>query len=440
MPDQQEGPTSDRRLTGNIVLNLIGTGLPMLVAVVAIPPLIRGLGTARFGVLTIAWMVVGYFSLFDLGLGRSVTQLVAEKLGKREEEQIPALVWTAMMLMGGLGIAGALVLGGVSPWLAGGLLKIPADLRSEALLAFYILALSIPIVIGNAGLRGILEAHQRFELVNVVRAPLGVINYLGPLMVLSYSNTLPAVVSVLVLARCVSGLTYLTICLKLYPDLRRRNPFDMPLMKRLLSYGGWMTVSNIVGPLLLYLGRLFVAVFISVEAVAYFSTPFDVVLNLLVIPSVFVSVMFPAFAQLFQSDLARVGALYRRSLLYIGLGMLPLAMVTFFFAKPGLAWWINEEFSINGYRVAQFLAIGVFISSFGRLSQAVVQSYGRPDITAKLHVVELIAYVPYLFWLIESFGIEGAAIAWVIRVTISTLVLGVIANRCLAGSLSRRYT
>ena len=63
-----------------------------------------------------------------------------------------------------------------------------------------------------------------------------------------------------------------------------------------------------------------------------------------------------------------------------------------------------------------------------------------PDITAKLHVAELIAYVPYLLWLIESYGIEGAAIAWVIRVTISTLVLGVIANRCLAGSLSRRYS
>ena len=439
MPLQPEGRTTNRRLTRNMVWNLIGAGLPMIVAVVVIPPLIRGLGTPRFGVLTIAWMVVGYFSLFDLGLGRSVTQLVAEKLGRREEEQIPAIVWTAMTLMGGLGLAGALVFGGISPWLVESL-NIPADLRSEALSAFYILALSVPIVIGNTGLRGILEAHQRFGLVNLVRAPLGVINYLGPLMVLSYSNTLTAVVFVLLLARCFSGLIYLTICLTLYPDLRRRNPFEAPLMKRLLSYGGWMTVSNIVGPLLLYLGRLLVAVVISVEAVAYFSTPFDVVMNLLILPTVFVSVLFPAFTDLFQSDLRRVGALYRRSLLYIGLGMLPLAAVTFFFAEPGLEWWINEEFSINGYRVAQFLAIGVFISSFGHLSQAVVQGYGRPDITAKLHIAELIAYVPYLFWLIGSYGIEGAAIAWVIRVTISTLVLGVIANRCLAGSLSRRYS
>ena len=32
---------------------------------VAIPRLIEALGTARFGLLTLAWVVIGYFSLFD---------------------------------------------------------------------------------------------------------------------------------------------------------------------------------------------------------------------------------------------------------------------------------------------------------------------------------------------------------------------------------------
>ena len=50
----------------------------MLVALVAIPILVDGLGTARFGILTLAWMVVGYFSLFDLGLGRALTKLTAK--------------------------------------------------------------------------------------------------------------------------------------------------------------------------------------------------------------------------------------------------------------------------------------------------------------------------------------------------------------------------
>ena len=43
----------------------------MMVALATIPALVRRLGTDRFGILTIGWAVLGYFSLFDLGLGRA---------------------------------------------------------------------------------------------------------------------------------------------------------------------------------------------------------------------------------------------------------------------------------------------------------------------------------------------------------------------------------
>ena len=70
--------------------------MPLLVAIVVIPMLIKGMGLERFGVLTIAWMVVGYFSLFDFGLGRALTKLVADKLGKGQNNAIPSLIWIAM--------------------------------------------------------------------------------------------------------------------------------------------------------------------------------------------------------------------------------------------------------------------------------------------------------------------------------------------------------
>jgi hypothetical protein len=58
-------------------------------------------------------------------------------------------------------------------------------------------------------------------------------------------------------------------------------------------------------------------------------------------------------------------------------------------------------------------------------------------LTAKLHVVELLLYMPYMWWLIQQYGIVGAAISWVIRVTISTAVLAVMADRCLAGTMRK---
>ena len=194
-----------------------------------------------------------------------------------------------------------------------------------------------------------------------------------------------------------------------------------------------MTISNITAPLLLYLGRVLIVVLISAEAVAYFVTPYEVVIRLLIVPGVLVSVLFPAFTQLFQKDISDVSALYKKAMLSIFLVMLPIVLVVYTFAEVGLAWWINEEFSRNGYRVAQYLAIGVLINSFGHLSQALIQGYGRPDLTAKLHLAELVIYIPYLWLLIILYGINGAAIAWTIRVTISTSVLSYLAQKCISG-------
>src|SRR5256885_16689772 len=68
----------NRRLARNAVWNLLSLTAPMLVALGAIPALIRTLGADRFGILTLAWMLIGYCSLFDLGLGRALTKLVSE--------------------------------------------------------------------------------------------------------------------------------------------------------------------------------------------------------------------------------------------------------------------------------------------------------------------------------------------------------------------------
>ncbi len=188
--------TSGRLLARHTLFNLIGQGAPLIIALFTIPLLIKGLGIDRFGVLTLAWVVIGYFSLFDFGLGRALTKLVAEKLGEGRDGEIPTLVWTALFLMLCFGLVGALFLAVLSPWLVNTALKVPEPLRPETIQSFYLLAASIPIVISTTGLRGILEAQQRFGLVNTVRIFMGIFTYLGPVLVLPFSSSLLPVVSV----------------------------------------------------------------------------------------------------------------------------------------------------------------------------------------------------------------------------------------------------
>ena len=64
-------------LNKGALYNLFGTGIPLLVGLISIPILLKSLGNQSFGLLTLIWTAIGYFGLFDFGLGRALTQQVA---------------------------------------------------------------------------------------------------------------------------------------------------------------------------------------------------------------------------------------------------------------------------------------------------------------------------------------------------------------------------
>ena len=426
LPDNLIG---NRRLARNVGWSLLGAGAPLIVAVIAIPKLLEGLGKPLFGVLTLAWMVVGYFSLFDLGLGRALTKLVAERLGLGRRDEVPALIRTALLLMAGLGVVGGLVVAVLSPWLVGSVLKIPVGLQAETLSSFYLLAFSVPIVIGTTGLRGILEAHQRFGLVNAVRIPLGIMTFLGPLAVLPFSHSLVPVVAILVCTRALSWLVYAALCLHVEPELRKPAGVQPDLIRPLVTFGGWMTVTNLVGPLMVYLDRFLIGAMVSMTFVAYYTTPYEVVTKLRIIPAALMRVLFPAFAMALGQDRILAERLFNRAVKYLFLLLFPMVLVIVTLADDGLGLWLGAEFATSSGQVLQWLAVGVFINSHAQLPFGFVQSAGHPEWTAKLHLVELPFYLLLLWWLLNIYGIVGAAIAWVARAAFDAVVLFAFARR-----------
>jgi len=423
--------TSGRLLARNTIWNLIGNGSPMIVAVFSIPILIRGLGKDRFGVLALAWALIGYAGLFDMGLGRALTQLVAKKLGTGEEQEVPELAWTSLLLMLALGLVSAAVIVGISPWLIHRALNVPKEMQSEVLRGFFLLGFSVPAVISTAALRGLLEAYQRFGLINALRIPMGIFAYLGPLLVLPFSKSFFAVVVVLVAGRVVAWAAHLLLCFHVIPTLRHRVHWQRAAVAPLLRFGSWMTVTNVVGPLMVTFDRFVIGSLLSVGAVAYYTTPFELVSKLGLIPGSLLGVMFPAFSTSFVQDRNRTAFLYGRSVKYLLLALFPLTVLIVALAQPGLKIWLGADFAQHSAPVLELLAVGVFMNCLAYAPFAVVQGAGRPDLTAKLHLIELPPYLIGLFWVTKTHGIEGAAVAWTVRAAVDALALFVIAKRFL---------
>lgn len=418
-----------RLLARNALLNFVGQGVSLVVGIATIPFIVRGLGTERFGLLSLAWVILGYFTVFDLGLGRATTRFTAEALGKGAEDRMPALVWTAVAAQVAVGLVGAGVLAAVTPLLVGQVLKIPSAMLKEAYATFYILALALPVILVSGSFMGVLEARQRFDLVNAVRVPSSALVFLLPVAGLALGLQLPGIVALIILSKVGALVGFILANLWLTPGLGRLST-QLALLPRILSYGGWISVSALVIPVCIYLDRFLIGSLLGMNAVAYYTAPYELVTRLLIIPASVASVLFPSFSGLFASgDVERLNASVTRSVKYLMAAMVPPVIVSLVFAEEILWIWLGKDFAMGSAMVLRLLSVAVLLNAVGYVPVSLLQGIGRPDVVAKYHLAELPAYAGVALLLIAQLGIRGAALAWLLRVGWAVPILFTIATR-----------
>ena len=407
----------------NTVINLAGQAISLLIGIAAIPLIVKGLGTDRLGLISLAWVILGYFTIFDLGLGRAITKYVAEALSKGEERQIPGLAWTAITVQVIFGFMGSLVLIALIPLLTGRFLNMPSELLLEAKTTFTILSLSIPVVLVSSSLSGLLEAAQRFDLVNIIRIPSNASTFLMPLIGLFFGFKLPGIVMLILVSRLLSLFAFFALAIRLFPNIKRFSA-SYKIFPRLFSYGGWITLSSFLSPILVYIDRFLIASLLSTAAVAYYAAPYEAVTRLWIIPFSLTMTLFPAFSALEgDGDLKRVGIFFVRAVKYVLISLGPIVLVLVLFSKNILQLWLGNDFAIYSSMPLQILAIGVLINSLAQMPYVLLQGAGRPDIPAKFHLLELPLHLVIAWIFINQWGITGAALAWAIRVTLDAFLL-----------------
>jgi len=414
--------SGSRLLARNVVLSLLSQVLPAVAAVFSIPILASFLGPERLGILTLAWLVVGYFSFFDLGLGRALTQVVAARLPTPQAASLPGIIWTAWASLGVVGLPPAIGVA-VSADAIARVLSVPESLHDETRLSLYVLAAAIPLLTLAAGTRGVLEAMQRFDLVATVRTPAAAFTYLGPVLVLPFSRSVVAPIVVLVIARAVVAVAFLLMCLRALPMLRGAAHLRLRFLRELASSGFWMTVASVVGTLIAVSDRLVIGAMLSVAAVAYYATPQELITKLMVVPMAFGTVMFPAFSALAESNRAGQTRLFSKTIFHVYLTLFPITIVGAAFAPELLQIWLGQDFARESAPVARLFCGGVLLLGLGVIPNGLLQARNMAWVTAVLQCIELPVYIVALWWSTGRFGIVGAAAIWVLRLALDAATL-----------------
>jgi O-antigen/teichoic acid export membrane protein len=419
----------------NSVFNLLGLVLPTAVGIFTTPYIVRGLGADGYGILSIAYLVLGYFSIFDLGLSRATVKFVAEHLSPDQIHKVPGLVWTSLALLVGLGCFFGTIGAALVPMMMTHFFKMPASFVHDARLSIFILCLAMPIMLGNDALRGVLEAAQRFDLVNFVKVPSSVIFYLSIALAVSLGVRVPGIVSLLVLIRFLSTMVYLVFCFRVFPGLKSHVGVSREALKPLTVFGGWIMVSNVTGPVFGYLERFMIASMLSVGMLTFYSVPFDLIGKILVFPMSIIPSLFPYFSYHGTKGRSEVAEVTARVSKYMLLILTPASAIFFFFARQILQAWVGTDFANQSTVVMQLVTVLFFLNAFALLPYTSVQALGRPELKAILDLVVLPLYALSAWLLMKWAGVNGAALAKLFVTVVDFSALYIIATKLKAFSM-----
>lgn len=425
-------PTGMGRVAQHTALNIMGLAVPFLVAFLLLPIITKSLGPARFGMLGLAWAILEYLTLFDLGLNRATVKFASEAIaaGRNEVSQIAIISLVSQVAVA---LVVGLIVALLAPIIASRVFQVPPELIGEATGVFRVIGLSLPVVLCLTSLRGVLEAAQRFGISNAIKIPSSAASVVIPAICAPLGMGLQWILLIVLGARFLTCIVLGIAVRKNVPGFRWELPREWGRLTKLFTFGGWVAVSSVVSPILVYIDRFALGALLGVAAVAYYVGPYEAVTKLLLLPVSLATALFPALSgTLMNNRPGGAQALFSSALRNVLLLLLPPLALLAIFAPDILGIWLGPDYARESAAPLRILAAGVLINGLAQTPFTFLQASGRPDLTAKFHLGELILHLPLTWFLVSRFGVTGAAIAWLVRVSLDTTLL-LIANRKLLG-------
>jgi O-antigen/teichoic acid export membrane protein len=418
-------------------LNILGKVFPIFAALIGIPIILGQIGTELFGILIIVWVFVGYTSILDLGLPRGVIKVLSDYSDEPNEEK-SKVINTSLSMMFLMGIFSGVVIYLLSDVLVTDWLKIEPGFQQDARISIIIIASSYPILITLSGFRAILESYQKFATINKLGAMYGSLNYLLPAVVVLFYPSLVYIVAITVLVRLMNILHLCKHVNGLFSTERVRFFISAKEFKPLFSYSQWLILATVFAMVTAVADRFIIGSLVSMSATAYYSTPLEILMKLEIIPIALIAVLFPAFTLATAKKQEGTEYVYNLSVKLMALGFSFISYFLILFSDLLLTLWLGAEFAASASYVFKLLCFGVYLISFLYIAQTLVQGIGRPDISAFIYLILMVIGIPFTYYLIKIYSIDGAAIARVARIMFELGIISLVIRYVLNIKIQKR--
>lgn len=407
----------------NSTYNLIAAIFPIFLGLITIPIYLQTIGVATYGVIAILLAALGYLGFLDIGLGKALTQKIAELgVGKQIRKQhivsvalvmtflicaiCSIVVWAILMNLGSLGLSSAMEIKTVQAY-------------TPFIVAF------IPIILFSSIFQGVLQAESKFLVLSIIQLIGSVAMQTIPLLIALFGNIeIEALITGILIARCI---TLVLLIKEAHAVIKIK--FNLNALKRerhgLISYGGYSSIISLLNQFLVMFDRFIIFSLCGARAVTFYTIPSDIFSKISILPN---SVSSPLFTMAANKNINNIEKITDEITLVIIRLVTPITLTLIYFGNYFIEKWVGAEISDNTGYVTLFLVAGLYFNALVIPKHSEVLATIGPKVMVKCYLLELPFYIFGLWIFVQNYGISGAAFAWMLRCSIDSILILIISN------------
>ena len=386
---------------------------PILSALLFIPLNIGHLGLNLWGAYNLSISFFFIVMYFNIGIGPSVNRLIAihhEKGNIKEELDIVHSGFFINLFVTIIIVSLMLIFQNII---------IEYSFRKSTLLIelneikklFFWTSVSSGIYLLISYFRNVLEGRQLFLFVSISRAVIGSFIIAAPL--LSNKENLSESGFYIFLMLAIILMAYIFYFMRFY-ELPKVKSISVKSVKNILNQGVLISLHSFINPVYIYFDRFLIGNKLGVDFVGIYTSFYDVISRTTVVPSSISGGLFPAVAAVSDCSNKSKKILYKALQINFVISLLP-AIVIIVFGHELLVLWLGKEITSGYNNVIIVISIAYFLQGFNLIFLRFLQGIKIFKFSLYINLFLLVIYIPVLFYSINSFGVIGVAVTFLIK-------------------------
>jgi len=426
----------------NVLANFLGKIWLALLSLIFVPIYISILGIEAYGIIGFYIVLQSLFQILDLGLGRSLNREISLNAKKPDNFQyIHNAVWTLEMVYWSISIFIVVLFLFISPLLANNWINSKVfsndELGQIVLFIGVLIAARWPVSFYKSGLMG-LQEQVLINSIDIVTSTMqGVV---GVLIIWKISPSIQAFLLWQIVSSGLILIAYVIALKSKLPKSIQPGEFDYKIIKKLSRFLAGVSGTTILAILIMQIDKIVLGKMLPLDIFGYYMVAVMISSKLLLFVAPFSTACFPQFVEYVgNGNSDKLVALYHKSCQFVAVAILPIAFFISIYSYEVLLLWTGDvTLSERIGFTLPVLILGTAINGLLTIPYTIQLAFGWTRLGFMQNLLTIVFIVPLLIWLIDMYGMLGAASAWLF-VNIAYLVVGmpIMHKKMLVGELSR---